>query len=151
MEEKAEADQRRSRPRRMDGAGDRVCEGMDLDWRTIRRRDFLLEIPRRTWEPSSCILSVLDPLYRKIFRRRKHRKAPDQDRNTGRDPSLSASPKGIFPLGIGRLWLCNWALFGTTVVVDCMMAVAESMTAVVESMTAVVAVIRSALEVEEAV
>ena len=39
-------------------------------------------------------------LYRKIFRRRKHRKAPDQDRNIGRDPSLSASPRGIFPLGI---------------------------------------------------
>ena len=35
VEARAEADQRRSRPRRMDGAGDRVCEGMDLDWRTI--------------------------------------------------------------------------------------------------------------------
>lgn len=137
-------DQRRRRQRRKDVAGDRVCGGMDLDWRTIRRRDFLLEIPRRTSEPSSCILLVLGPLYRNIFLRRKHRKAPDLDRNTCRAPSLAVFPKGIFPRGTRLLSLCNWALFGTTVVVDCMMAV-------VESMMAVEAATRSALEVMEAV
>jgi len=134
---RAEADQRRRRPRRKDEAEDRVCGGMDLDWRTIRRRDFSLEIPRRTWELSSCILSVVDPLYRKIFRPRKHRKALDLDRNTGQALSLSAFPKGIFPRGIRRRLLCNLALFGTTVVV--------------ESMTAAEAAIRNALEVAEAV
>ena len=32
---KTEVDQCRRRPRRKDVAGDPVCEGMDLDWRTI--------------------------------------------------------------------------------------------------------------------